>query len=689
MKYLQYLSTAAMGLAFALCLAQRVDAASHSGESAKVRKLYPVADYARRADYAGAVLSPNGQHLAVLVPLNGRSNLAVIDLSTRASKVLTSIDRFDVQNPVWVGNERLIFSLGENDTPTGPGVFEGGGLLMVSRDGTESRVLEPTIREARAAGQRSVRRTQLMAGIPANDKEVIIAEYGRTSDGADVYRLDITTGRRTLQTATRPERVDSYVLDRNLIARVAMSTVKNELTRIVWHRDSEEAPWKELTRLTGVAGEQTSGAEKFIPLAFDSDNKTLLVASNRGRNTTAIRKYDAEKKSLGDVVASHPRYDMGADADGNVVPGLVLRASTRDVIGYAVDAEQLQVVWTDDRLARIQATIDKSFVGRVNRLQATNSDRVLITSYSDTQPQTFWLYDDKAKSLEQVVSSMSWIKPDHLVEVRPFLLKTRDGLEIPSYYLLPRDHKAGDKLPTVLHIHGGPHARADHWGALWQGGFGVAEAQLLASRGYAVVLPNFRITPGLGKDIYMAGRASIGRQMSEDHEDAVKWAVDQGFADPKRICMSGASYGGYATLRALAKTPDMFRCGVAGLSVSDIDLQLTSTAGDTAYSTEGQTFWREFIVGEDKAPGSARKVSPVHQAAQIKSPLLLYAGAADIRTPIEQTNRMVSALRSAGQNPEVLIKAEEGHGFGKLDNRVELWERMLDFLDRQIGSKGR
>jgi len=645
----------------------------------------PIVDYARYPDYQTPVLSPNGNYLAVLVPINGRANLAVIDLTKRASKVLTSIERFDVLNPVWLGNERLVFTLGQQNTPTGAGHFEGGGLFMVSRDGNESRRLAPTVREMLANNQRIGRFMSLLATIPDNDREVIVAENARSADGYDLYRLDVTTGRTVLLTETRPERVQRYVLDRNRVARVAVSSVKDKRISIVWYRENEESPWVELARLDDEAGGGGDATTPFRPLAFDNDNKTLLVATNRGRDTIALFRYDVQNRKLGDVVAGHPHFDMGTDMLGGVVPGLILDTRTREVLGYRVEAEQRQIVWTDETMARLQATIDRALPNRVNEIQRTGG-RLVVNSYSDRTSPEFWLFDEASRKLEPLVAAMSWLKPEHLVEVRPFTLKTRDGLEIPSYYLLPRDHKPGDRHPTVVHVHGGPHARADRWGPLWYGGYGIAEAQLLASRGYAVVLPNFRITTGLGSRIYAMGRRTVGRQMSEDHEDAVKWAVEQGFAEPNRVCITGASYGGYATLHALAKTPDLFKCGIAGLSVSDMELQLTSTAGDTAYSVVGQNFWLKELIGEDRKPGTAREISPLHQAAQIKAPLMFYAGADDIRTPLEQTTRMVDALRKLGQQPVVVIKTEEGHGFGRIENRVEVWEKMLEFLDRHIGA---
>ena len=223
----------------------------------------------------------------------------------------------------------------------------------------------------------------------------------------------------------------------------------------------------------------------------------------------------------------------------------------------------------------------------------------------------------------------------------------------------------------------------------WGGGYGYREAQILASRGYAVVLPNFRITPGLGSKNYYGGFGTYGRQMLEDHEDAAKWAIAQGFADPDRICISGASYGGYATLMSLARFPDVFKCGIAGAAPTEMEVQLTSPQGDTVYNKAAVEFWKR-IVGVDDTSKIPKDISPMYLADKIKQPVMLYWGADDVRVPIEQGNMMIRALERAGNPPKiVLIKKEEGHGFGKAENNVDLYTQMLDFLDTNIGPKSK
>lgn len=639
----------------------------------------PVVDYARYPLYRQSVLSPDGHHLAALAPIRNRMNIVVIDLKTKVSKVLTSIERYDALNLRWVGSDHLVFTMGTLNTPSGSEENDGGGLFMVSRDGSDSRGLSPTIREiVEGDGRHSFwyPRTQILGMVPGSSKELLVSEYRRTKDGADVYRLDVTTGRRELVTADRPANTYRYVLDLNMVPRVAVSGEYWDTDkRVVWYRDSETAPWREL--FSNERGEFVSdgGTSQVTPVAFDDDNENLLVTSTAGRETRGLFRYNVKSRQRGDLLAAHPKFD---------VDSIVRDPDTRKVIGLRVEAEQEMVAWFDETTAQRQAVIDKALPGRVNMI-ASARDRHVIYSYDDVSSPAYYLYDATTRRLEKLLDTMPWIKPGHLVPMRPFVLKTRDGLEIPSYYFLPAGAKPGDKLPTVVHIHGGPSVRADSWGTLWDGGFGVAEAQFLASRGYAVVLPNFRVTPGLGTKIYLAGRGTIGRKMSEDHEDAAHWAVAQGFADPKRMCITGASYGGYATLQALVKTPDLFKCGIAGLSVSDLERQLTSTYGDTYTSRTAQAFWRNFLIGETRQPGTARAMSPVHHADKVKAPLLFYAGSADRRTPLEQTTGMVDALKKAGHNPEVIVKLEEGHGFAVLDNRVELWERMTSFLEKHIG----
>lgn len=635
-------------------------------------------DYFRRPAFSQPTFSPDGKSWAVLAPVNDKLQIVIVDPDTKKARAITAIKDFDVTSYNWVGSQRLVFSLGNVNAPSGAGQADGGGLFTVDVNGQNSRKLSPTIKEFRTTGRTVFRGYSFVRSIPGTSEEIIAQGNMRDADSQDLYRLNLNNGRATLITVDRPQRTQEWILDRDLVPRIATTSIKDTNDGLIFYRSSADSPWKQIYKTIGQTG------PFLVPLAFDTDNKTLQVASNEGRNTMGIFKYDPETGVRGELLASHPRFDMGANQQGGAVPGLSIDGETNKILGYAVEADRREVTWIDERYANVQALLDATFPGKINRFTRLNErGRVLVTSVSDVDPVKFYLFDEKGKSIEELFSSRPWIQKGQLSQMRPFVLKTRDGLEIPSYYFLPNDYKPGTKIPTVLHIHGGPAARADTWAG---GGFGQNEAQLLASHGYAVIVPNFRVTPGMGSKIYYAGFGTIGRQMSEDHEDAAKWGIEQGFADPKKICISGASYGGYATLMGMAKTPDLFKCGLAGLVVSDLQLQLTSSNTDFASSVSAVAFWKDLIGVKSLSEPIVRQVSPAFLADKIKGPVFIYAGLDDVRTPIEQTNAIINALEKSGNPPkEVVVKKNEGHGFGISENRVDNYERILKFLAEHIG----
>jgi len=628
--------------------------------------------------YGTVSASRDGRHLAVTMPVDGRMNLAVIELETLTRRTLTTYRDFDVVDVDWIGNDRLLFRLGRAESPTGTDDLEGSGLYMVSRDGKKLVPLSEARRDTQRGNNRVDQSLQFLRTVRGSDVEVIALGNLRDPYSQDVYRLNIETGQKLLLTEGRPDRTSRYVLDRNRVPRVAVATLKDSQTTVLYYRRSESAAWDEMLRF------DPSRPGRVYPLFFEADNQTLVVSTNIGRETMAVHRYDPNARKLLDQVFAHPRLDIGADASGSVDAAgeIDIDATTDEVLGYTLLAERPQTVWSTESDRRLQRTVDKLLPDTYNTISSLRGDLYLVSARSDVWPRTWHLYDEGKGTLEDLIASRPALLGNKLSEVRPFMLKARDGLEIPSYYVLPKNRKPGERLPTVVHVHGGPAVRVDYWGRY---SFGIREAQVLAARGYAVILPNFRITPGFGNRVYYSGFGALGRQMLDDHEDAARWAVQEGIADAERICISGASYGGYASLMSLARFPTTFKCGIAGMVVSDLPLLLTSPAGDTSASYSGVPSWLA-RVGVRSVAEIPRELSPINLAERIKQPLLMYAGAKDVRTPLEQTTRMVEALQRAGNAPKaVIIKQDEGHGFGRPENTVELYNAVLRFLDEQIG----
>jgi len=631
----------------------------------------PIEAYVTLAKFRDARLSPDGKKLAALVPVGTKYNIAVLDLDTMKPQVVTNFTNYDVVSLNWSG-DWIYFSLGTLSNPAGPERGGGGGLFVVKADGSGARQLNGTVQE-------QARQISVVGRLPGNADEVIVAGRLRDARAPDLYRMNFKNGKKELLTFDQPGLVERWVVDQNGVPRVAVVVDKRDEKRLEqeneyrWlYRDAADQPWREV--FVSPPGER----ERPVPIAFAENNRDLIVTNQQGRNTTALYTFEVDKKQMAGVLAAHPRFD---------IDGGLLRDQDARVVGLRVADDTVQTVYFDEKLAALQAGFEKAFPGKAVALQPTKSDRMLVTTFSDRSPPVYYLFDQKTRKLVELLRTNEQLNDRNLVAQRPFLLKTRDGLEIPSYYFLPANHQPGMKHPTVVHIHGGPMARADTWG--WGNGFGVMEAQILASRGYAVILPNFRITPDMGRKIYEAGlKGAIGKSMSDDHEDAAKWGIDQGFVDAERICISGASYGGYASLWALIRSNHIFKCGVAGLVVSDFEPQLTSVSGDIAFNASGQRFWKEELLGIKPGEGweKAHAVSPARHADKLKGALFMYAGRDDVRTPLEQTFKMVDALKAVGKAPEVLmIKDKEGHGYADPKNRIDLYEQMLAFLDKHIG----
>lgn len=638
-----------------------------------------IADFFRRGNYLDLAPSPSGRFLAATTELFGRLNVIVIDLEARKSQPLTQYNNIDCGRLSWVGDDYILFTAIQLNAPSGQDSPRAGGLFSVARDGSGILQLAKTASQQAKTGTGGFGFLAPVRAIPGSRNEIIAGGVVANDDSVDLYRVNVANGRNRILTQGRPsDRVINWILDSKLVPRVSIALGAGASTMMICHyRSGPDAPWVELARF-----DQTR-PPAFVPLAFDTDDKHLFVASNEGRRNMAIFRYDPDAKKVIELVAQHPQYDLGASPQGTSLGNLISDPVSGEVMGLVVDADRLEAVWFDEEMARAQASIDAALPNHFNAVRRSGrSKRYVVTSFSDTAPGRHFLFDATKRSLEEIGSARPWLE-GRLAPVRPFMLKTRDGLSIPSYYVLPRNHKPGERLPTVVHIHGGPMARDVVLGGRFGSSFGVIEAQLLASRGYAVVLPNFRVTPELGSDIYYAGFGTYGKQMSDDHEDAAKWAVEQGFADPQRICISGASYGGYAALHALTRPSNPFACAISGLPVTDLKFQRNEA--DYARSRNAVEYWRKLQGVPNFDDPSVRELSPLFNADKIKAPVFMYYGDEDTRTPPEQARRMIDALAKAG-NPvkDVYVGKGEGHGFGVQSHNVELYERMIRFLDTTL-----
>ncbi len=651
-----------LGLALGAGQARAAEAATPAATAASAATPLPLRAYLAPADFADASLSADGRYLAALAPIKGKRNLVVMDLQTRQVRTVTAETHLDVVSFKWVGSSFLVYTRGLLDSPLIFDEYYVPLLHAIRPDGSTPQ---------------SFAEAELVGPVPGSESEILLVSI-KGKKRPDMYRVDLENSSRRRLTFDQPGYVVDWVLDQQGLPRAALvieqdpEVVSNpHLVYRMMLRDTMTSPWRELARW------REPDRIRPVPRGFAPDNRQLIVSASPDRDTMALYLFDPEKRELGEQVAAHPRFDAGEFT-------LITDRETGQVTGLDIHDDRHQTVYFDADLAALQSRMEAQFPGLAVKLERNRSGTVLVSTWSDRQLPHYYLYDPKRQSLALLLRSSQALDEGRLAEMRPFLLKTRDGVEIPSYVLLPPGHVPGQRRPAVVVVHDGPDARAGYWGPLKSPG--VREAQLLASRGYVVVLSNFRMTPGLGRRIYEGGFGQVGRRMSDDHEDAAQWAVAQGFADAKRICISGGSYGGYggyAALWATIRSAQVFKCAVAGHPVSQLELQLTRPPAFYV-DLHAIDLWRRMTGDSDPGWARSREVSPALHAERSTVPLFIYAGQKNNRTSMEQTEVMVSALAKAGRPAEVVMVKRDG--YGALQNRVDLYEAMLQFLDKHIGT---
>jgi dipeptidyl aminopeptidase/acylaminoacyl peptidase len=512
-----------------------------------------------------------------------------------------------------------------------------------------------------------------------NSVEFIASINLRTQYSVDLYRFNSITGRTTHLTFDSPGEVRRWVLDRNQVPRVAISVPGFDrrpdptklLKSVVWYRDGEGAKWEKLWEYEMLAGEPMG--EMTEPLAFDYDNRTIYVSSNRGgRDKQAIFKYDTKTRQFGDLVFGHKLIDV----DG----GLVFSAPEKKLLGVRYDAEMPSVYWFDPAMDRLQRQLDATFPKTTNEigLPRNGGKMAVVFAHSDRDPGAYHLLDRAKPSLEPIARTREWLDPSLMPERRFITYKARDGLEIPAWLTIPAG-SSGKNLPLIVNVHGGPTVRGYsgiQWGR-WP------EAQFFASRGYAVLEPEPRNSTGFGSKHFQVGLKKWGQTMQDDINDGALHLVQEGIVDKSRMCIHGGSYGGYAAAMGAVRDPDLWRCASPFLAVTDLPLLMTASESD-ASAEFLRTDIRKMIGDIDTERAMLEKNSPLRFADRAKAPILLAMGSDDRRVPIVHGNRFNDALVAAGKKVEYVVYPGEGHGFNKDENVFDFYRRLEKFFAENL-----
>jgi dipeptidyl aminopeptidase/acylaminoacyl peptidase len=419
-----------------------------------------------------------------------------------------------------------------------------------------------------------------------------------------------------------------------------------------------------------VVGDYDATGDKGADILGISDDGDALVRYVHGSDgTDALNRVDL-KSGTESTLFSNPKYDAGEP---------VYDPWTDRVIGTTYIDDKLEVQYFDSKVEALQKGLEAVFPDVTARAVSWNMamDKVIVAVDSPKTPIDYYYLDRTTHAATKIGSAYPSLQSSDLGAMQAYPYKARDGLDIPAYLTLPTG-KPASNLPLVVMPHGGPDSR-DDIGFDWV-------AQFFASRGYAVLQPNYRGSWGYGRKFTEAGLHQWGLKMEDDLTDGVKKLVADHIADPKRVCIVGASYGGYAALAGAALTPDVYACAVSFAGVSDLPKMISQEQKRYGKDSHTLSFWTSRIGSNYEDSDQLDATSPARQAAQIKCPVLLMHGEGDTTVPIEQSEMMADAMKSAGKPFEFIRFPGEDHYFNLADTRIRFLSEAEAFLKKNIGN---
>lgn len=605
------------------------------------------------------VLSPDGNKVAMIAPNKGRYSLAVLDTTNGQVSVVVHFKDENIRSVFWKGNDRLIFT----------SAVEGHEIpLLASTDlagKSVKRILEPR----RTKDDFSIFFGNLVDRYPASDDHILITGFTGESDGRKinpsiprsitpfVYKVNVETGKRQ-QVIGLDRGVSAGYFDANAQQRV--TTVEEDGK--IWFRLRE----KNDRPLQNVASFDPLDV-RWEVLGLLADGRTAYVVDATEQDRGILRTMDTTTGKLGEALLDPPEGE---------ITGATFSPKRDRLLGVAVESDKLRFHWFDPKWKAVAQAIESQMKNAIVSIGSISDDekRFLFRVSSDRDPGAYFLGDLRGEGLrvQPINAVRPAIKPELMSPMEPIKFTARDGMVIHGYLTKPRGF-ANNKTPLLVNPHGGPFGPRDSWGF-------NPEVQFLANRGYAVLQVNFRGSGGYGVAFTQAGFGEWGGKMQDDLTDAAKWVIAQGWADPERVGIIGASYGGYAALAGVTMTPELYKVGINYVGVSDLRL---ITRYDLGPRGSTKAFF-ERAVGKDPAFLAAR--SPAEHVAKIRVPTLHAYGRNDPRVEFVHWEVLERELKKHGKTYEILIEDAEGHGFEKEETASKYYSTVEDFLARYMPS---
>jgi dipeptidyl aminopeptidase/acylaminoacyl peptidase len=608
---------------------------------------YSVEDYFSRPKASSFQISPDGKFMSYMEKEDGSTKRHVYVKNIATGEIKRIIEEKDelIRGYGWVNENRLVYAMDK-------GGNENYHIYAVNIDGTNNIDLTPF--ENIQAGILNMLKEQ---------KDFIIIKMNKNNPQVfEPYKLNVVTGEliQLFENKDLANPIDGYDFDKDGNLR-AYSKMVNGIEAELWYKDLKTNEFKMIYH--------GKWYESFSIAGFDYSGKNpdyAYVTTNVGSDKARIVLYDFKNNKIVKEVFSNPDYDVWSISRS--------RKRNYEIDYFSYEGEKLVIVPQSEFYKDLTKRMKAEFGDRQMYVvdYDDNENMFLLLVQSDKLYGTYYTYDAKTKKFTLLYDLMPQLKEQDMAEMRPITFKSRDGLTIHGYITLPKAALEGKKVPLVVNPHGGPQGMRDSWSF-------NPETQLFASRGYATLQVNFRISGGYGTEFLKAGFKQVGRKCMDDVEDGVKYVIEQGWVDKNKIAIYGASHGGYATLMGLIKTPDLYACGVDYVGVSNI-FTFMKTIPDywKPYLEMLKEIWYDTDLEQEAE--IAKEVSPVYQIEKIKSPLFVVQGANDPRVNINEADQIVETLRGKGVNVPYMVKYNEGHGFAREENSIDFYKCMLGFF---------
>ena len=637
----------------------------------------PLINFVKRSDYLDIKISPDTKHLAARIRSDETVYMIIMRVSDKA--IVGGVrpgQKNEVSSVTWINNERVLYTFAEKRsgyevaTPTGE-------LFATDIDGKRSVMLAGY----RAADAKLGRRIQakendrasheLLNILPNDKRNVLVIEYPWTLKGRYLYdlrertpivsKLNIYTGKKSARERIPYPGARALANDNGEINFVSWS--EDGVSEKNAYRRSIKDPWQEISQLLND--------EKMKLIASDIDDtgtKVYLRGSTTERLISTLYEFDLTTQKLRRVFDNDiDLYTWYSDDKGEPYAAVTYPDFAK--FHYSNTNASSPLIQHHKKLLKAFSNQDVSIESLPD-----DAKTLVVSVSSDINPGEYYLYNTTTSKADFLWANYSWIDPQTLAKVQAIQLKAKDGQPLSGYLTMPTAPSDQQEKPLIVLPHGGPHGVRDY-------PFYNPEVQLLANRGYAVLQVNFRGSGGFGQKFMRAGYTHWGKVMVDDVIDATRWAIKNGYADEDRICIYGASYGGYSALMSSIKAPQLFKCAIGYVGV--YDLVAMKTKGDIPLGFIGQNYLDK-VLGSDEQ--DLRAQSPVNHADKIKANVLLIHGDEDRRAPSYHSKKMRSALKKAGHKAEWLYLGDVGHGAFSIKNRTKVYESILTFLDQEIGT---